>query len=683
MLKLDRQKLISKKIIITAASLAVVALTCIGVYLYTHQPVKITTNDISDIAHSGNITSSTSQEQAVESLQAPANETVVFESQPVKVVAKANAAVLEWDQDGHEGVEIEVRTHNGREWTPWSETSHDDGGKDGTEEVKKASALVIANTIREIQFRYTLSGSASQSSATVNAASSSLQTIDSSQGPTGEPSIFDKIGAFFNLNDTASAKADGPRIITREEWGCPEPNSSAWTPEYERLAQAIVHHTATTEAPNAASAIRAIWQYHTYNRGWGDIGYNYLVDSAGNIFQGRYYDKTYAEDNTVDVVAGHAYDHNRGTTGISAIGDFSKGSPTGAQKEAISKIIGFKLAPYDINPSGNGGYGAAVVGHRDVYPTACPGTNLYPQINSMRTVASGYYLKYNAEHKIDYQLHSQRLYKNGDPITADTVLKPQDSIELAVALRNAGSEPWHNNTTYKTVLGTANPTDRRSSFYDPDSWISANRAGSFTHKLNTSNNTETVATTIQPNEVAVFRFSLKIPDVLSSGELSSQVFKEYFRPVQDGRAWFPRDIGMYYPVKVEKHRYDWQYVSQNLYTSSAMTTPAPSTLTPNTRYYARLTLKNTGNATWQQQTFRLGTSNPKNRTSGIYDSTWLSQNRTKALDQTSVAPNQNGTFSFWIKTPAHPTTQKEYFLPVVDGTTWLRDIGLYWNIKSQ
>lgn len=113
-----------------------------------------------------------------------------------------------------------------------------------------------------------------------------------------------------------------------------------------------------------------------------------------------------------------------------------------------------------------------------------------------------------------------------------------------------------------------------------------------------------------------------------------------------------------------------------------MTTLAPANLTPNTRYFARVSLKNNGSAAWYKNSFRLGTSQPQDRTSALYDTTWLSQNRAASLTQQSVSPGQTGTFEFWIKTPATPTNSREYFLPVVDGVTWLRNIGLYWQINA-
>src|SRR5690606_30287063 len=112
--------------------------------------------------------------------------------------------------------------------------------------------------------------------------------------------------------------------------------------------------------------LRAIWHYHANSLGWGDIGYNYLVDHGGNIFQGRYYSQEQADQEGGEVVAGHAYGNNYGTTGISVLGDFTYAKPTGLAKEAVANIAAFKAHKYDFNPA----EGSNLVGHRDVGQTA-------------------------------------------------------------------------------------------------------------------------------------------------------------------------------------------------------------------------------------------------------------------------------------------------------------------------
>jgi len=125
-----------------------------------------------------------------------------------------------------------------------------------------------------------------------------------------------------------------------------------------------------------------------------------------------------------------------------------------------------------------------------------------------------------------------------------------------------------------------------------------------------------------------------------------------------------------FPGKVDAASYSYQWVTQTGYG----TIPKPGKP-------ASLTVKNTGTSTWCKNCptpTRLGTSHPLDRGSGFLDGT-LSANRI-AMDQATVAPGQNATFTFNIKRAlSNPGTLNEYFQPVVDGVTWMPDVGIYWN----
>jgi len=105
---------------------------------------------------------------------------------------------------------------------------------------------------------------------------------------------------------------------------------------------AIVHHTAgRNNDPNPAATIRAIYWAKAISRGYGDIGYNFLIDEAGHIYEGRH-SRDYApgesptgEDLAGNIVRGvHARDHNIGTVGIALLGNFQKRQPTAAARTA-------------------------------------------------------------------------------------------------------------------------------------------------------------------------------------------------------------------------------------------------------------------------------------------------------------------------------------------------------------
>ena len=112
-----------------------------------------------------------------------------------------------------------------------------------------------------------------------------------------------------------------PPIISRREWGAEQAYGGAdkgtiwWTPRYQRVQHVIVHHSVTPQFRDPLVEIRSIHYYHTVTRGWGDIGYNYLVDFMGNVYEGR--------AGGENVVGGHAFQYARGSAGICTMGTYA------------------------------------------------------------------------------------------------------------------------------------------------------------------------------------------------------------------------------------------------------------------------------------------------------------------------------------------------------------------------
>src|SRR5690606_6278886 len=110
------------------------------------------------------------------------------------------------------------------------------------------------------------------------------------------------------LMRTTAANTDTnvpPTIITRAQWGAVEShrfnsnNEEVWPPEYATVGHAIVHHAAVNYGSDGHNAVRSIYCYHAITQGWGDIGYIYVVDTTGRIFEGRV--------GGANVIGGHAY----------------------------------------------------------------------------------------------------------------------------------------------------------------------------------------------------------------------------------------------------------------------------------------------------------------------------------------------------------------------------------------
>jgi hypothetical protein len=194
--------------------------------------------------------------------------------------------------------------------------------------------------------------------------------------------------------------AGAPPIITRADWHADE-SIRRGVPYYaDGIHLAIVHHTAGSNSytkAQSASIVRAIELYHVQGNGWNDIGYNFLVDKYGQVFEGRY------GGITRPVVGAHAQGFNSGSVGISLIGDYSATSISPAARGALVSLIAWRLDLAHIDPlskvvrvsSGNPRYPAGtaitlntISAHRDVYPTSCPGAGLYAQLPSLRAEVS-------------------------------------------------------------------------------------------------------------------------------------------------------------------------------------------------------------------------------------------------------------------------------------------------------
>jgi N-acetylmuramoyl-L-alanine amidase-like protein len=179
--------------------------------------------------------------------------------------------------------------------------------------------------------------------------------------------------------------AGSPAIVTRAEWQADESIRRAPPIYAPTLQLALVHHTVTTNTyscSQSASIVRGIETYHVKAEGWNDIGYNFLIDRCGTVFEGRYggVDK--------NVVGAHSLGFNTGTVGVALIGTFQDVAPPAAQISSLEKLLAWRLDVAHVDPlstvdyvsGGNSKYRAgttvhlkAISGHRDTYLTECPG----------------------------------------------------------------------------------------------------------------------------------------------------------------------------------------------------------------------------------------------------------------------------------------------------------------------
>jgi hypothetical protein len=184
-----------------------------------------------------------------------------------------------------------------------------------------------------------------------------------------------------------SARVAMPPVVRRAAWGANE-RETTWRPRYARSLQAVVfHHTATANnyAPaDVPKIMRAIYHYQTVSRGWGDIGYNVLVDRFGRLWEGR------AGGLSRPVVGAQAGGFNTGTAGLAVIGDFRSVPVPPAAVESAARYVAWKLSlgpaadprgsvtmtgggPLSRFPAGTTVTAPRVFPHRQTSPTECPG----------------------------------------------------------------------------------------------------------------------------------------------------------------------------------------------------------------------------------------------------------------------------------------------------------------------
>jgi len=215
-----------------------------------------------------------------------------------------------------------------------------------------------------------------------------LTYIDSTAGP-------DLAEAKATARGEVSAQGvPQPSIIPRSGWGASE-SYMTWSPEYHPVHKIIVHHTVTQNyAPDPPSTIRAIYYYHAVTLGWGDIGYNYLVDWQGNIYEGRY--------GGLNAVGRHVggpmvegcgiYAYNCGSVGISALGTYGNTGdsiePPQALLDAITSLAAWECGRSLFDPNKSSYFVDMITqnfaGHRDYNQTWCPGDYLYAELPYLR-----------------------------------------------------------------------------------------------------------------------------------------------------------------------------------------------------------------------------------------------------------------------------------------------------------
>ena len=190
--------------------------------------------------------------------------------------------------------------------------------------------------------------------------------------------------------DLKRKAAGEPGIVSRSGWGCGPECAPRGQPTYSKVTHLVVHHSAgANEARDWAAVMRSIWVLHVEGNGWNDIGYNYLIDPNGVIYEGR--------AGGDGVIGAHFSGVNSGTMGVCLVGTFSSQAPSSAALDSLKRLLGWQTEKWKLDASGQTLHAASgltlntISGHRDAGlsarasgTTECPGNVLYTYLPGIR-----------------------------------------------------------------------------------------------------------------------------------------------------------------------------------------------------------------------------------------------------------------------------------------------------------
>ncbi len=291
-----------------------------------------------------------------------------------------DAIDLSWDattqDDDAVQVGVRVQTKDGA-WSAWID-GHPDHHGELASDSRRFVAPILSRGVA-FQARVSVADGAGLREIVAGA-------LDTTSTAVGGAMTADEAGAQASLIDGL--------IIPRSGWGADEtlrfenrnPNGKMiWPPSYAPVEKVIVHHTVTDNNPSdPLAAIRSVYYYHAVTRGWGDIGYNYVVDWQGRVYEGRF--------GGVNVIGGHALQYNEGSIGIALLGNFDVADPPQAMLDAIAQLVELRAAHIDVTSAADFHDLVAcpnLCGHRDVLSTSCPGELCYPLLPTLRGAIAG------------------------------------------------------------------------------------------------------------------------------------------------------------------------------------------------------------------------------------------------------------------------------------------------------
>ena len=305
-----------------------------------------------------------------------------------------------------DAIGVEARMQTDAAWSDWMPiTYHDEHGPNpGTAEATRArpgTDELIVGDVDQVQVRV-ITDRAAPSDMKLAVIDPGVTTKTAVEGPEldtapdDEPADDDLVpipGAVAEpeaaIELQAATYTPKPVIYSRAQWGADERLRDAGSLRYFEVHAGFVHHTVNANdysRDEVPGILRSIYAYHTKSRGWSDVGYNFLVDRFGRIWEGRY--------GGVDrpVVGAHTLGYNDDAFAMSAIGNFDIAQPSNAMIQAYGALFAWKLSLHGVTATSAKQFVTsrnfrAVNGHRDAGSTACPGRYLYAKLSEIRRLA--------------------------------------------------------------------------------------------------------------------------------------------------------------------------------------------------------------------------------------------------------------------------------------------------------
>lgn len=171
------------------------------------------------------------------------------------------------------------------------------------------------------------------------------------------------LGPLSQITRAGWGAAEAPQYVAGGESGPfdVEANPAGWLVYPEPLAgwlkTVVVHHSGL----ELYQGPQAIQRLHMRRRGWADLGYHFLIDGLGQLYEGR----------LLNIRGAHTGGFNTGSVGVCLLGNFDVVEPAAAQLDTLRTLAGHLRDAFTVTH---------MAGHRDFQPgvTSCPGASLWP-----------------------------------------------------------------------------------------------------------------------------------------------------------------------------------------------------------------------------------------------------------------------------------------------------------------